>query len=207
MKSINALMRSSPNLLDDRLVPTRLGSTLLMVGLACSALAAWHWSEAQSAVDRARLDLEAAQMLATDVRAPVVAPVGSAQRKAALASATSLNPARSSEADQQALQQFLQIDWNRRLHQMEQASSGRIALLGMKLDTQKSTAELRGAVQGLRPFVCSATKSFVIQALPGRCSPLQWSGPNESRFDCHGMVRSVGSGGAPCACCDVGDQA
>jgi hypothetical protein len=75
VKSINALMRASPNLLDDRLVPTRLGSTLLMVGLACSALAAWHWSEAQSAVDRARLDLEAAQMLATDIRAPVAAPV------------------------------------------------------------------------------------------------------------------------------------
>ena len=182
MKSINALMRSSPNLLDDRLVPTRLGSTLLMVGLACSALAAWHWSEAQSAVDRARLDLEAAQMLATDVRAPVVAPVGSAQRKAALASATSLNPARSSEGDQQALQQFLQIDWNRRLHQMEQASSGRIALLGMKLDTQKSTAELRGAVPSI-----AGLDDFRRQMLG--------AGASSVRVQRHEVVRDPGASG------------
>ena len=43
MKSINALMRASPNLLDNRLVPTRLGSALLMVGLALYLIQYMRW--------------------------------------------------------------------------------------------------------------------------------------------------------------------
>jgi len=182
VRPTSGFMRAGPNLLNDRLLPTRLGSTLLMLGLACCVLAAWQWYEAQSAADRAQLDLDAAQILSTDVRAPVAAPAGPAQRKATLASGTPLNPARSTEGDQQALQHFLQVDWNRRLHLMEQAASGRIALLGMKLDTQKSMAELRGTVPSI-----AGLDDFRRQMLD--------AGASSVRLQRHEVVRDPGATG------------
>jgi hypothetical protein len=143
---------SPPDLLDPRLVPSRFSTGLLIAGALCCAAAAIRWHQAEQSVERARLDLAAAQMLSAQVTRPVERPVTPQPRRAAASSGESSRPTRPAEADRQAMQQFLAVDWNRRLHMVEQAAAGQVNLLGLKLDAQRSILEMRGEIASIQRF-------------------------------------------------------
>ena len=142
----------SPNLLNPGLVSSRLSTGLLIGGALCCAAAAIQWHQAEQAGERARLDLEAAQMLSAAVGKPGASTQTSMPRRALPPTAEAARPARPAEADRQAMQQFLAIDWNRRLHMVEQAAAGQVNLLALKVDAQRSTVEMRGEIASIQRF-------------------------------------------------------
>ncbi len=148
----SSFVLESPNLLNPGLVSSRLSLGLLIGGALCCAASAYRWHQAEQTGERARLDLDAAQMLTAASPKPSATPSAPQPRRATAPSGDAARASRPAEADRQAMQQFLAVDWNRRLHMVEQAAAGQVNLLGLKVDAQRSLVEMRGEIASIQRF-------------------------------------------------------